>query len=159
MKLKVSGNIPTVAHEGDAGMDLRYSGESPLVVHPGKTVIVPTGTSIELEPGYAGLVLCRSGLAFREDITIVNSPGLIDSGYRGEIQVALHKLYTTYGSNRGVIVTPGDRIAQLVIVPVAEVELEGVEELSPSARGTAGYGSTGSSDADLAAATEKEESE
>ena len=150
MKLKVLGNIPFVAHEGDAGLDLAYSGESSAVVQAGETRILPTGTRIELPEGWCALVLPRSGLAFNSDITIVNAPGLIDSGYRGEIKVALHKLYSR-NSSRPTLIKPGDRIAQLLIVKTEEVELEEVQELSESVRGDNGFGSSGTAAPPLAA--------
>jgi dUTP pyrophosphatase len=129
--------MPSRAHEGDAGLDLRAS-ESARV-EPGERASVGTGVAVEIPPGHAGLVLPRSGLAARHGIALVNSPGLIDAGYRGEIRVLI--LNTDQGATFEV--APGDRIAQLLVVPFAEAEPVVAAELAESARGAGGFGSSG----------------
>ena len=123
------------AYEGDAGLDLAAC--EPAVLEPGERAVVPTGVAVEIPEGYAGFVQPRSGLAARHGIGIVNSPGLIDSGYRGEIRVVL--LNT---GREPFSVEAGMRIAQLVIAPVASVRLVEVDELAASERGTQGFGSS-----------------
>lgn len=102
--------------------------------------MIPTGVAVAIPDGYAGLVLPRSGLASREGLTLANSPGLIDAGYRGEVTCAVVNL----DRDRAVSIRQGDRIAQLVIVPVTLVESSWVDELPPSERGEGGFGSSGS---------------
>lgn len=130
--------IPRHAHEGDGGVDLYARGTVRL--EPGERALVPTGVAIAVPIGYAGLVTPRSGLAARLGIGVVNAPGLVDSGYRGEINVVL----VNHGSDV-VELNRGDRIAQLVVVPVVEQHLVEVDELPPSTRGKGGFGSTGGS--------------
>jgi dUTP pyrophosphatase len=137
-RLRPDAVLPSRAHEGDAGFDLATCERVEL--GPGKRAVVPTGLAIALPEGYAGFVQPRSGLASRHGITIVNAPGLIDSGYRGELRVVL----LNTDRERMFVAEPGDRIAQLVVLAVPGVELVEVEELPESARGTAGFGSTGS---------------
>ena len=124
-------------HPGDAGLDL--CALEPLTIPAGERAKVRTGLAIELPAGHAGLVLPRSGLAARHGIALVNAPGLIDEGYRGELQVLL------LNTDREATFTlgAGDRIAQLVVVPVVAAEPLEVAELAPAARGDAGFGSTG----------------
>ena len=129
--------MPARAHPGDAGLDLRSNVD--VVVEPGKRAMVPTGLAVAIPEGYAGLVLPRSGLAGQRGLTLANSPGLIDSGYRGELTCALVNL----DRDEPVKVARGDRVAQLVIVPVAPAEAVWVDELPTSARGEGGFGSTG----------------
>lgn len=129
--------IPTHAHPGDGGVDLYAASDQTLA--PGERCLVPTGIAVAIPGGFAGLVTPRSGLAVRSGLGIVNAPGLVDSGYRGEIQVIL----VNHGSE-SVDIRRGDRIAQLVVVPVEPQELVEVEELPPSRRGDDGFGSTGS---------------
>ena len=136
-KLDPDVPLPRRARDGDAGLDLRANGE--FKVGPGERAMVPTGLAVAIPPGHAGLVLPRSGLASRHGLTLVNSPGLIDEGYRGEIVVAVVNL----DPDDPVEVRKGDRIAQLVVVPYAEVEPAEVAELPPTGRGEAGFGSTG----------------
>jgi dUTP pyrophosphatase len=131
--------LPRYQHEGDAGLDL--SSRIDLVLEPGERAMVPTGIAVAIPRGYAGLVLIRSGLAARHGIQCVNSPGLIDSGYRGEIAVIM---LNTDNRERFVI-SRGDRIAQLVIQRVEEVALMKVDELNDTSRGSGGFGSTGKS--------------
>lgn len=129
--------IPRHAHEGDGGVDL-YATE-PATLQPGERTMMPTGIAIAIPEGYAGLVVPRSGLAARQGISIVNAPGLVDSGYRGELKVILVNL-----GSEPVDVERGDRIAQLVIVGVETQEYVEVDELPDSLRGEGGFGSTGS---------------
>lgn len=136
-KLKPEAVLPSRAHDGDAGLDL-YACE---VAHigPGERWSVGTGVAIEIPEGHAGLVLPRSGLAKKHGIALVNSPGLIDSGYRGELRVLL--LNTDPAETFRVVA--GDRIAQLVIVPIAPAEPVEAASLAESARGEGGFGSSG----------------
>lgn len=136
-KLKDEAMIPTRAHEGDAGLDL-YACEA-AHIGPGERWSVGTGVAVEIPEGHAGLVLPRSGLAKKHGIALVNSPGLIDSGYRGEIRVLL--LNTDPAETFRV--EPGDRIAQLVIAPIAPAEPVETQSLADSARGDGGFGSSG----------------
>lgn len=136
-KLHISAVVPTRAHPGDAGLDL-YSIEA-AHIGPGERWSVGTGIAIEVPEGHAGLVLPRSGLAREHGITLVNGPGLIDAGYRGEVRVLL--LNTDPAEI--VRIEPGARIAQLVIAPIALPEPVEVAELSDTARGDGGFGSTG----------------
>jgi dUTP pyrophosphatase len=126
----------SAAHEGDAGSDIVASEHH--TIDPGERVIVGTGLALAIPQGFAGFVLPRSGLATRSGITVANAPGLIDSGYRGEIRVGLinHSAET-------FTVNPGDRIAQLVIMAVEAVEYVDVESLDETSRGSGGFGSTG----------------
>jgi dUTP diphosphatase len=132
--------VPRYAREGDAGADLMARHDA-VLAHGGGRGLVPTGVAVAIPPGYAGLVLPRSGLALRHGVTCLNTPGLIDSGYRGEIQVVLvnHDPEHDYAVNRG------DRIAQLVIVAVEEAGFTLVleEELGEAVRGAGGFGHTG----------------
>jgi dUTP pyrophosphatase len=136
-KLNDEAVLPTRAHEGDAGLDL-YACEA-AHIGPGERWSVGTGVAVEIPAGHAGLVLPRSGLAKKHGIALVNSPGLIDSGYRGELRVLL--LNTDPAETFRV--EPGDRIAQLVIAPVALAEPVEVPTLAKSARGDGGFGSSG----------------
>jgi len=130
--------LPTRAYEGDAGLDLRAIED--LTLNPGERASVRTGIAVEIPSGQAGLVLARSGLASRHGIALVNAPGLIDAGYRGEIQVLL--LNTDRRS--AFDVRRGDRIAQLVLVRVETPQVAEVPELALSERGPGGFGSSGS---------------
>ena len=129
--------LPTRAHPGDAGLDL-YALEG-RELDAGARAAVRTGIAVEIPAGQAGLVLPRSGLAARHGIALVNAPGLIDAGYRGVLQVLL----LNTDPDHAYTVTAGDRIAQLVLVDVRTPEVEEVDELGASARGTGGFGSTG----------------
>ncbi len=137
LKLKDGAILPTRAHEGDAGLDL-YSCET-AHIGPGERWGVGTGVGVEIPAGHAGLVLPRSGLARDHGIALVNAPGLIDSGYRGELRVLL--LNTDPAETFRV--EPGDRIAQLVIAPIATPEPVEAAALSESLRGDGGFGSSG----------------
>jgi dUTP pyrophosphatase len=136
-RLRDSAVLPTRAHDGDAGIDL-YAAEA-AHLGPGERWSVPTGVAVEIPEGHAGLVLPRSGLAREHGIALVNSPGLIDSGYRGEVRVLL--LNTDPAEVYRV--APCDRIAQLMVVPFAAVEPVEAEALVDSARGDGGFGSSG----------------
>jgi dUTP pyrophosphatase len=136
-RLRETATLPTRAHEGDAGLDL-YAAE-PAHLGPGERWSVPTGVAVEIPEGHAGLVLPRSGIARKHGISLVNSPGLIDAGYRGEINVLL--LNTDPAEVYRV--EPGDRIAQLLVVEIAVPEPIEAEELAESARGEGGFGSSG----------------
>lgn len=129
--------LPERAHPGDAGLDLRSAID--VEVGPGERAMVPTGLAVAIPDGHAGLVLPRSGLASRQGLTLANAPGLIDAGYRGEVICAVVNL----DRSEPVMVTRGDRIAQLVIVAVPEVRSVLVDELPDSTRGMGGFGSTG----------------
>lgn len=129
--------MPAFAHPGDAGADLAIAVD--VVIRPGERVLVPTGVAIALPDGYAGFVHPRSGLAARSGLTIVNAPGTVDAGYRGEIKVCL--LNTDRGTP--IELKRGDLIAQLVVQQVARVRFEPASELPASARGVGGHGSTG----------------
>ena len=135
--LHPDARLPAAAHEHDAGLDLRSVAE--LELAPGERALVPVGLAVEIPPGHAGLVIPRSGLAARHGITILNAPGLVDAGYRGELRVAL--LNTDRSEPFPIAV--GDRIAQLVIVPVPAVEVVVVDELEETVRGVGGFGSSG----------------
>lgn len=135
-RLRPDVALPTQAYLGDAGLDLAACDRHELP--PGERALVPTGLAVAIPPGHAGLVVPRSGLAIRHGITIVNTPGLVDSGYRGELQVILQNT----DAKETFVVEPGMRVAQLVVLPVAEVELVEQEELPDSERGVRGFGSS-----------------
>jgi dUTP pyrophosphatase len=136
---RIRAMMPRYATAGAAGLDLRACLEAPLTLEPGDSRLVPSGIAIHLaDPGYAAIVLPRSGLGAKNGIVLGNLVGLIDSDYQGEVMVSLW--------NRGrsaFTIQPLDRIAQLVVVPVVQVELDVVEEFASSSRGAGGFGSTG----------------
>ena len=136
MRLRDEAVVPERAYAGDAGLDLATCDR--LELPPGRRVVASTGLAVAIPEGYAGFVQPRSGLAVRSGIAVVNSPGLIDSGYRGEIRVVL---LNTDGE-RTFVAEPGDRIAQLVVVPVPELAVREVDELPVSERGVRGFGSS-----------------
>ncbi len=131
--------LPGYATDGSAGLDLHACLDAPLTLEPGQTQLVPTGFAIHLEdPGLAAILLPRSGLGHRHGIVLGNLVGLVDSDYQGQVMVSVW--------NRGshpFIVSPGERIAQMIVVPVVQVELEVVSEFRESERGAAGFGSSG----------------
>jgi dUTP pyrophosphatase len=135
-RLRADAVLPSQAYAGDAGFDLTACDRHEL--RPGERAIVPTGLAVAIPEGHGGFVLPRSGLAARNGITIVNAPGLIDSGYRGEVQVVL----LNTDRQEPFVVEPGMRIAQLVVLPVAEIEPVELEELPESERGVRGFGSS-----------------
>jgi dUTP pyrophosphatase len=130
-------SVPGYAHPGDAGADLRS--HETLTLAPGERATVGTGVSIALPDGYVAFVVPRSGLASKHGITIVNSPGTVDAGYRGEIRVTL----LNTDSRVPYDIAPGDRIAQLIVMPVSRARFIPVAELPGSQRGESGFGSTG----------------
>ena len=130
--------LPDYATEGSAGMDIRAHLPGPLVLKPLERQLIPTGLYMELPLGYEAQVRPRSGLAIKQGITCLNSPGTVDSDYRGEIKVILINL-----SNEEQVLHPGDRIAQMVISPVVQAGWEAVEEISVTARNAGGFGHTG----------------
>ena len=137
----IKEHTPTYASEGSAGLDLRACINDPVVINPGKTELIPTGISIFIkDPGYAGLILPRSGLGHKHGIVLGNLVGLIDSDYQGELFISTW--------NRGTssfTINSLDRIAQLVIVPVSQATFNLVSDYSKSDRGDGGFGSTGKS--------------
>jgi dUTP pyrophosphatase len=136
---RMRNNLPQYATSGSAGLDLRACLDETIIIEPGQTVLVPTGLSIFLDdPGYAALILPRSGLGHKHGIVLGNLVGLIDSDYQGQLMVSTW--------NRGQTafkLEPMERLAQLVIVPVTQVEWAEVTEFSASDRGAGGFGSTG----------------
>ena len=128
--------LPRHAYAGDAGLDL--SACDRVVLEPGGRALVPTGVAVAIPTGYAGYVQPRSGLAIEHGITIVNTPGLVDSGYRGELRVIL----LNTDREHAFTIEPGTRIAQLVVLPVPPVELRLVDDLPDSERGERGFGSS-----------------
>jgi dUTP pyrophosphatase len=135
-RVRKDARLPERAYAGDAGLDLATCER--LVLAPGERAVASTGLAVAIPPGYAGFVQPRSGLAARHGIALVNSPGLIDSGYRGEIKVVL----LNTDREREFVAQPGERIAQLVVLPVPEIRVEAVEELPESERGVRGFGSS-----------------
>jgi dUTP pyrophosphatase len=145
--------LPAYQTEGAAGMDLHAALTEPIVVPPLGRVRVPTGLALAIPPNFEGQVRPRSGLAAKTGLTVLNAPGTIDSDYRGEVQVLLVNL-----GGEPATIAPLDRIAQLVVAPVARAELVVVDALSETARGAGGYGSTGGhASADAGAAEDADE--
>lgn len=129
--------LPSYAHPGDAGADIATAVD--VTLEPGERALVPTGIALAVPPGWACFVHPRSGLAAREGLTIVNAPGTVDAGYRGEIKVSL----LNTDADEAYAITAGDRIAQLIVMPVPRVRFLPVDELPDSTRGEGGFGSTG----------------
>jgi dUTP pyrophosphatase len=136
-RLREEANLPAYAHPGDAGMDL--CAVDPIVIEPGTSALVPTGIAVALPPGMEAQVRPRSGLALRHGVTVLNTPGTIDEGYRGEVGVIL----INHGRER-FQVDAGMRIAQLVVQRVQRVRIQEAESLDATRRGEGGFGSTGS---------------
>jgi dUTP pyrophosphatase len=136
LRLRDDAAVPERAYAGDAGLDLATCERVELA--PGERGVVSTGLAFAIPAGYAGFVQPRSGLAAREGIAVVNSPGLIDEGYRGEVQVVL----LNTDRERTFVAEPGERIAQLVVLPVPELSLREVATLPTSERGARGFGSS-----------------
>jgi dUTP pyrophosphatase len=130
--------LPRYQTDGSAGLDLHADLERPMTVAPGERVVVPTGIALAIPDGFEGQIRPRSGLARRHGLTLVNTPGTIDADYRGEVQV----LVINHG-DEAVILHRGDRIAQLIIAPVARAMLVEVDELDDTGRGAGGFGHTG----------------
>ena len=137
MKLRDDAVLPSRAHSGDAGFDLSACEE--ITIGVGERAAVGTGIAVEIPDGHAGLVVPRSGLALRHGISMVNSPGVIDAGYRGEVRLLL--LNTDDAS--AFTVEPGMRVAQLLVVPLADIELIETDEATATDRGVGGFGSSG----------------
>jgi dUTP pyrophosphatase len=133
----IAQHVPAYAHPGDAGADLCAA--EAVTLAPGERHTVPTGVSVALPDGFAGFVVPRSGLAMRHGITIVNAPGTVDAGYRGEIKVTVLNTDRSMSYDIGV----GDRIAQLIVMPVTRARFVPVDALPDSHRGSAGFGSSG----------------
>lgn len=138
--LKQGAKKPTYANKNDAGIDLHALLDTPLEIKPTHRVLVPTGISMAIPTGYEGQIRPRSGLALKKGVTVLNSPGTIDAGYRGEIKVILINL-----GHDCVTIDPGDRIAQMVIAPICRVEWKKVDTIDNiiSSRGSDGFGSSG----------------
>jgi len=137
VRLRPSARLPVRAYADDAAFDLHAAVDA--VVTPLGRAVVPTGIALGLPPGVAALTLPRSGLAARHGVTLLNTPGLIDPGYRGEVQIVLHNT----DAEHEFVVRAGDRIAQLLVVGLLDVRLLEVERLDGTARGASGFGSTG----------------
>jgi dUTP pyrophosphatase len=136
-RLRADATVPARAFPGDAGLDLAACDRVEL--RPGERAAVPTGVAVAIPDGYAGFVLRRSGLAAKHGVTVLNAPGLVDAGYRGEIQVIL----LNTDREETFVVEPGTRVAQLVLLQVAPAEPVEVAELPASERGEGGFGSSG----------------
>lgn len=130
--------MPRYAHDGDAGLDLHCSQD--VEIAPGERTVVGTGIALAIPSGYFGLAAPRSGLAVRVGLSMVNTPGIVDSGYRGEIKIAL----INHDTKETIRISRGERVGQLLIVPVVAVDIVECEELPASERGEGGFGSTGS---------------
>ena len=147
MKLKIKplsekiGNqipLPYYATQGAAALDLHACIDEPVAIAPGKQVVIPTGLAVAIPTGYVGILAVRSSMGVRHGVTLSNGVGVIDSDYRGQVHVGLHNL-----SDAPYTVRPGDRVAQLLVVPVAAPEIELTDALPETARGAKGFGSTG----------------
>lgn len=139
-KLEHAKDLPLPSYESEyaAGMDIRAALGDPITLEPGKRALVPTGLKMAMPQGYEAQIRPRSGLAYRNGITMLNTPGTIDADYRGEVKV----LAVNLGDEKFTI-NHGDRIAQMVIAPVTQAQINEVEELSDTVRGEGGFGSTG----------------
>ena len=130
--------LPSYMSPGAAGMDLLADVDAPIALAPGMRTLVPTGLAVEIPAGFEAQIRPRSGLALKHGITLLNSPGTIDSDYRGEVQVLLINL-----GQETFVVQRGDRIAQMIVAPVVQAELREVASVEPTTRGTGGFGHTG----------------
>jgi dUTP pyrophosphatase len=135
---RLRGKLPRYQSEQAAGIDLVAAIDQPITIAPLARAAVPTGIAIEIPAGFEGQLRPRSGRALQEGLTLLNSPGTVDGDYRGEIRVILINL-----GQAGIAIAPGDRIAQLVVSPVANAQIVEVEQLTPSKRGPGGFGHTG----------------
>jgi dUTP pyrophosphatase len=142
---RVRESLPAYATSGSAGLDLRACIDAPITLDPGQTVLIPTGISIYLgDPGYAAVLLPRSGLGHKHGIVLGNLVGLIDSDYQGPLMVSCwNRLPASAGTEGAFVIAPMERIAQMVIVPVMQARFNVVDSFDSSARGTGGFGSTG----------------
>ena len=139
--VNISANpLPHYATSGSSGMDIRASLDEPVTIQPLERTLIPTGLYVEIPNGYEIQVRPRSGLAIKQGITCLNSPGTIDSDYRGEIKIILINL-----SSQQQVINPGDRIAQMILQKVERAEFEQVELLNETERATGGFGHTGTS--------------
>ena len=137
-KLNKNTNIPEYKTDGSSGMDLMANIEKPIILHPGEKKLISTGITIAIPNEYEIQIRPRSGLAAKNGITVLNTPGTIDADYRGEIKVILINL-----SKQSFKINNNDRIAQMVLCPIVKAEIEEVKELPKTIRGTGGFGSTG----------------
>jgi dUTP pyrophosphatase len=137
-KLSASVSVPKYKTSGSSGMDVAAHIEKNIIIYPGEKALVSTGFSISIPIGYEVQIRPRSGLAAKKNITVLNTPGTIDADYRGEVRVILINL-----GKEKFIIENGDRIAQMVVCPVVQADIEEVEELSFTERGSSGFGSTG----------------
>ena len=133
-----TGHLPTYQTEGASGMDIRARLEEPVSLAPGQRALIPTGLSVEIPPGYEVQVRPRSGLAVKQGLTLVNTPGTVDADYRGEVKVILINL-----GQESFTIQDQERIAQIVVCPVIQAHIELAEDLTDTARGEGGFGSTG----------------
>lgn len=139
-KLPHAEDLPLPSYESEfaAGMDIRAALEDPIELKPGSRKLIPTGLKMALPKGYEAQIRPRSGLAYRNGITMLNTPGTIDADYRGEVKVLAVNL-----GEEAFVINHGDRVAQMVIAPVTQAEVKEVDDLSKTERGTGGFGSTG----------------
>ena len=137
-KLNSLANLPSYKTDGASGMDLMACIEKPISLEPGKSCLIPTGLSVAFSEKYEIQIRPRSGLAAKNSISVLNTPGTIDSDYRGELKIILFN-----HSNENFIINNNDRVAQMVLTPVVKMELEEINELPNSNRGDGGFGSTG----------------
>lgn len=137
---KSANPLPAYATADAAGMDLRASLETAVTLQPLERVLIPTGLFMELPSGYEAQIRPRSGLAIKQGLTLLNTPGTIDADYRGELKIIMINL-----SNEPQTIAPGERIAQMVVAPFVQAQLEAVELLTETDRGTGGFGHTGKS--------------
>lgn len=137
-KLNDKTIVPTQGHTGDAGWDLYACLENPIIIYPGETAMVPTGFSLEIPEGYFGGIFPRSGLSTKQGLRLANCVGVVDAPYRGEVMVALYN-----DSNVHREISHGDRIAQMIILPVLGINFNIVDNLTNTDRGSGGFGSTG----------------
>lgn len=137
-KIKPNATVPTYGSANAAGADLSACIDSDITIASGETILIPTGLSMELPEGYAGLIYARSGLASKKGLAPANKVGVVDSDYRGEVMVALHN-----HSNKDAVIEPGERIAQLVITPYLMGIFTEVDALGDTERGSGGFASTG----------------
>ena len=137
-KLNSSAQLPTYKTKGASGMDLMACIEKPINLKPGKSCLIPTGLSVAFSEKYEIQIRPRSGLAAKNNISVLNTPGTIDSDYRGELKIILFN-----HGNENFIINNNDRVAQMVLTPIIKIELEETNELPDSTRGEGGFGSTG----------------
>lgn len=139
-KLAHAADLPLPSYESEfaAGMDLRAALEKPITLEQGERKLIPTGLKMALPKGYEAQIRPRSGLAYRNGITMLNTPGTIDADYRGEVKVLAVNL-----GNDSFVISHGDRVAQMVIAPVTQAQVQEVDHLSETKRGEGGFGSTG----------------